>query len=358
MIDDASLAFLRRLLDSPGPSGFEVAPARVWRAEAERITPHVEVDVHGSSFATLNPGGAPRVMLAGHIDEIGLMVTHIDDDGFLFFDGIGGWDVEVLVGQRVRVLTRGGERVGVVGKKPIHLMKPEEREKASKLRDLWIDCGARDRAQALEWGLRVGDPAVLDANLVELGNGRLVCRSIDDRIGAFVVLETLRRLAEGPPPAAQVTAVATAQEEIGHSGGGARASAYRLQPDVALVVDVTFATDSPGVEKKEVGEHRLGSGPVLARGSAAHAGVVERLIGAAETEAIGFTLQAAPRSTATDADAIFLSRAGVPTALVSIPNRYMHSPNEMIALADVDACVRLLVAFVRLLQGETDFTPR
>lgn len=352
-----SIEFLKRLLDAPGPSGFEARAAAVWREEAERFADRVEADVSGNSLATLNPDGAPRVMLAGHIDEIGLMVTHIDEDGFLYFDGIGGWDPQVVVGQRVRLLTRAGEVRGVIGKKPIHLMKGEEKEKAAKLSDLWIDIGAADRAAAAERGVRVGDPAVLDAGLIELGSGLIASRAIDNRIGAYVVLEALRLLSEDRP-AASVTAVATVQEEIGWAGGGARTSAYGLDPHVALVVDVTFATDSPGMEKKELGEHKLGGGPVLTRGSAAHAVVFERLAAVAERESIPYTIAASPRYTSTDADAIYLSRRGVPTGIISVPNRYMHSPNEIVSLADLERAAALIAAFVRDLEPDTDFVPR
>lgn len=356
---DSSFEFLKRLLDSPGPSGFETLPARVWRAEAEQVADRVDVDVQGNSLATLNPEGFPHVMLAGHIDEIGLMLTHVDDEGFLYFEGIGGWDAQVLVGQRVRILARGGDVVGVVGKKPIHLMKGDEKEKGIKLTDLWIDVGVRSRAEAEERGIRVGDPAVIDARLVELGNGLIASRSVDNRIGAFVVLEALRLLREsGSPHAARVTAVATTQEEIGFTGGGARASAYALDPQVALVVDVSFATDAPGLEKKELGEHKLGGGPILARGSATHALVFERLAETAAEEGIPFTIQASPKYTSTDADAIFLSRAGVATAVISIPNRYMHSPNEIVSLDDLEAAARLIAAFIRRLDASTDFVPR
>jgi endoglucanase len=297
-------------------------------------------------------------MLAGHIDEIGVMVTHVDDDGFLYVDGIGGWDAQVLVGQRIRFLSRGGPVVGVVGKKPVHLMKADEKEKAAKLQDLWVDIGAKDRAAALERGVRVGDAGVVDAQLVELGSGLIASRAVDNRIGAFVVLEVLRELSVGPPPPAEVVAVATTQEEIGYHGGGARASAFALDPRVALVVDLTFSTDAPGIEKKQVGEHKLGSGPVLARGSAIHPLVFERLAETAEAEGIPFTIQASPRFTSTDADAIYLQRGGVATGVVSIPNRYMHSPNEVVALEDIDATVRLLTAFCRGLRDEDDFIPR
>lgn len=356
VLNDTSIAFLKRLLDSPGPSGFESLPARLWREEAKTLTDEVRGDVSGNSLATLNPGGSPRVMLAGHIDEIGLMITHVDEEGFLYFDGIGGWDPQVLVGQRVRLLTRDGPVRGVVGKKPIHLIKPDERDKASKITDLWIDIGAKDRDAASERGVRVGDPAVLDTNILELGDRLIASRSIDNRIGAFVVLEALRLLAEDPPTAS-VTAAATAQEEIGYHGGGARAAAFSAEPDIALVVDVTFATDAPGIEKKELGEHKLGGGPVLARGSSSNARVFERLANVAGREKIPHTITANPKYSSTDADAIYLVRHGIATGLISVPNRYMHSPNEIVHLDDLENTARLIAAFCRNLDGEENWVP-
>jgi endoglucanase len=351
-----SLAFLRRLLDAPGPSGFETAPAAVWRAEAGRIADDVRADVSGNSVAVLNPDGAPRVMFAGHIDEIGVMIVHVDDEGFLYFQPIGGWDSQVLVGQRVAIATRTGAVEGVIGKKPIHLIKPDERDKVTKVADLWIDIGARDKKDALK-RVRVGDPAVVASGTLELPNGRLVARSIDNRIGAFVVLEALRLLARTKPRAA-VHAVATAQEEIGWFGGGARTSATGIEPLVAIVVDVTHATDNPGSDKKEVGDLRLGGGPVLARGSAVNPVVFELLAETAEREKIPYAIQAAPRDTGTDADAIATAHRGVATGLVSVPNRYMHSPSEMVDLADLERAARLLAAFARRVTPKTDFTPR
>jgi putative aminopeptidase FrvX len=355
-VEERSLAFLRRLLDTPGPSGFEAAAARVWREEAAHFADRVEADVSGNSSAVLDAPDGLRVMLAGHIDEIGVMITHIDDDGFLYFNGIGGWDPQVLVGQRIRLLTRGGPLIGVVGKKPIHLIKPDEREKASKLTDLWIDVGAENRAGAQAKGVRVGDPGVIDASFVDLGDGLIASRSIDNRIGAYVVLEALRQLAEDRPQVG-VAAIATAQEEIGYSGGGARTSAYAYDPHIALVVDVTFASDAPGIEKKEVGERKLGSGPVLARGSAAHPVIFERLVDAAEAEQIPYTVIAAPKFSSTDADGIYLSRRGVATGILSVPNRYMHSPNEIVSVHDLDATARLIAAFIRRLESDTDLVP-
>jgi endoglucanase len=349
--------FLERLLDAAAPSGFEYRAARVWRDEAEKIADEVSVDLTGNSLAVLNPGGRPRVMLAGHIDEIGLQVTHIDDEGFLFVDEIGGWDPLVLVGNRVRILGQRGDVVGVVGKKPIHLMKEEERQKAPKVRDLWLDLGASGRDAVLDLGVRVGDPVVVEAGMIRLAGDRIASRAIDDRIGAFVVLEALRLLREDVPDA-EIVAVATVQEEIGYTGGGAKTSAYGLEPGVAIVVDVTFSTDVPEMEKKELGDHKIGGGPVLSRGSAVHPAVFERLAAVARESGIGHTIQAAPRATRTDADGIHLVRRGIPTGLVSVPNRYMHSPNEIVSLEDLGNASRLLAAFVRSLDTETDFTPR
>lgn len=353
----ASSAFLKRLLDSPGPSGFEAAPARVWRKEAEGIADEVRTDVSGNVIAVLNPAGAPRIMFAGHIDEIGLMIVHVDDEGYLFFSGIGGWDAQVLVGQRVAILGRDGPVHGVIGKKAVHLMKSEERDKASKMSDLWIDIGAKNKKDALE-RVRVGDPAVVSAATLELPNGRLISRSIDNRIGAFVVLEALRHLAKGKSrPKAAVFAVGTTREEIGWTGGGARTSAHGIDPSVAVVVDVIHATDHPSVDKKEHGDVKVGGGPVLSRGSTINPRVFDLLVETADKEKIPYTLSAAPRNTGTDADAIYSALKGIATGLVSVPNRYMHSPNELVDAADLDRAARLLAAFARRVTTRTDFTP-
>jgi putative aminopeptidase FrvX len=352
-----SISFLKLLLDTPGPSSFEAAPARVWRAEAQKFAQSVHADVAGNSFATLEGGGSPLLMLAGHIDEIGVMVTHIDDEGFLSFDTIGGWDHQVFVGQRVVLLGRQGQLTGVVGKKAIHIMEREEREKVSKVEDLWIDIGAVSRAEASA-RVRIGDPGVLAAGVLEFPNGRLVSRSIDNRIGAFVVLEALRILSQEDRLGASVTAVATTREEIAATGGGARSSAHQLEPDVAIVIDVTHATDYPGIEKRKHGDYRLGGGPVLSRGASVSELVFDLLVETAEAEQIPYSIEAASRDTHTDAEAIFNAHRGVATALVSVPNRYMHSPNEMVALEDLDRTARLLAAFARKLSPDTSFVPR
>jgi putative aminopeptidase FrvX len=352
-----TLDFLKQLLSTPGPSGFEQAPARVWRDEVKGFADEVRADVHGNSVATLNGKGKPRVMFAGHIDEIGIQITHIDDDGFLYFSGIGGWDSQVLVGQRVLLLTKEELVHGVVGKKAIHQLKKEDLDRVTKVIDLWIDIGAANRAEAIA-RVRVGDAGVIDTRVEEYPNGRIVSRCLDNRIGAYVAAEALRRLAAQRPKHAAVFSVASTREEIAWTGSGARTSAVGIEPDVAIVVDVTHATDYPGADKKHVGDHKLGDGVVLSRGSSVSSVVFELLVECAEQAKIPYTVQAAPRDTGTDADAIYNAMRGIPTGLVSVPNRYMHSPNEMVALQDLDRAADLLAAFARRLEPGTDFIPR
>ncbi len=348
---------LRQLLTAAGPSGYESAPAAVFAEAGRGFTDDVEIDVMGSVVArvagTSDPASpAPMLAVVGHIDEIGLIVTHIDDKGFLRFAGVGGWDPQILVGQRVQVMTRDGAIPGVAGRKAIHLLREEEREKVPKLRDLHIDIGAKDGDEAR--GLvRIGDVAVIAAEPVELPNERVVSRSMDNRLGAFIALEAARLVAEAGGAPGDVAAVGVVQEEI--TFAGARTTAFRLQPDVAIVVDVTHETGSPGVEVNEVGKHEFGSGPVIERGSVLNPAVFELLHAAAERAEIPFTVQASARATGTDADAIHLSRAGVPTGGVSVVLRYMHSPVEMVQLDDVHACARLIAAFAQSLSAETSF---
>ena len=356
MISPSSLTFLKRLLDAPAPSGFETAAARAWRTEAETFASTVTVDVAGNSMAEVNPDGFPTIMLDGHIDEIGVIVQYIDDDGYIYIAPIGGWDPQVLVGQRIRFLGNEGDVLGVVGKKPIHLMKTEDREHASKFSDLWVDIGAAKRDEA-EARLSIGDPGVVDSRTLDFPNDRIVSRSIDDRIGAFIVLEALRRYAANPG-AARVVAAATTQEEIAWHGGGALVCAHSINPKVALVVDVTFATDHPNIEKKEIGEHKMGGGPIISRGALISPIVYTLLRDTAKKHDIAFAVHAVGRDTSTNADAIHIAREGVATGLVSIPNRYMHSPNEMVSLVDVDNAATLIAEFCRAITRETDFTAR
>ncbi len=343
---------LHRLLTAPGPSGYETAPALVWREAADAFA-DVTGDTLGSSVARVKgTAGGPLLAIVGHIDEIGLIVTHIDDDGFLYFTGVGGWDPQILVGQRVELITREGPVAGVLGKKPIHLLKPDDRKKVAEIKDLHIDIGAADGDEA-KGKVRIGDVAVIAGEPVELPNGRVISRSMDNRLGAYIAYEAARLVAEAGGAPGDVAAVAAVQEEI--TFGGASTSAYALQPDVAIVVDVTHATDAPGIDVKEVGKHPLGSGAVIDRGSTISPHVFEGLHAAAEAEEIPFTVEAHAGRTGTDADAVHISRAGIPTGVVSIPLRYMHSPVEMVQLSDVEACAKLIAAYAQSLDAEASF---
>jgi putative aminopeptidase FrvX len=342
---------LRKLLTAPGPSGYEQAPAAVFRDAAAAFA-EITYDTVGSTVARVNgTADGPFVAVVGHIDEIGLIVHHIDDDGYLWFTGVGGWDPVILVGQRVEISTRDGRVPGVVGKKPIHLLKDEERKKAPELKNLHIDIGAKDGDDARS-RVRVGDVAVISGEPVELPHNRVISRSMDNRLGCYVALEAARLVAEAGGAAGDVAAAAVAQEEI--TFGGAHTTAYSLRPDIAVVVDVTFATDTPGSEEKEIGRHKFGSGPVLQRGSTLDPTVFELLHAAGEAEGIPFTVAASSRYTGTDADAFHVSRGGIPSTVVSIPLRYMHSPVEMVQLDDVENAAKLIAAFIRRLEPGLD----
>jgi putative aminopeptidase FrvX len=347
------LEFLTNLLAATGPSGHETDPAAVWREYCARFTDDVHVDNVGSSWARV-PGTAdgPRLAIVGHIDEIGLHITHIDEHGYLRFGPIGGWDTIVLVGQRVRIRTRDGDVIGVIARKPIHLLREEERKKVPEGRDLHIDIGVKDADEAR--GLvRIGDVAVIDADPIELRPGLVLSRALDNRVGCYVAAEAARLVAEAGGAPGDVLALAVAQEETGF--GGSTTSAFFHKPDVAIAVDVTFATDQPGVELGQITEHGLGSGPVIVRGTILHPRVFELLYQAAEQEGMSFTVESTGRATGTDADAIHLSRAGIPSGLVSVPLRYMHSPVELARLEDMDAAAKLIAAFAQLLKPGMSF---
>ncbi|MEA2269789.1 MAG: hypothetical protein QOC64_2399 [Solirubrobacteraceae bacterium] len=344
---------LRALLTATGPSGYETAPAAVWR-EAAGAFAEVGSDVMGSSWARVpGTGDGPTLAIVGHIDEIGLIVTHIDDDGFLRFAGIGGWDPQILVGQRVELTSRDGVLPGVIGKKPIHLLKDEERKKVAEIKELHIDIGAKDGDEARSMA-RVGDVAVIAGEPLELPNGRAVSRAMDNRLGCYVAYEAARLVADAGGAAGDVVAVAAVQEET--TLGGSTTTAYSLRPDLAIIVDVTHATDAPGIDVNELGSHPFGSGPVVERGSNLNPHVFELLHDTGEAEGIPFTVAASGRHTGTDVDAMHLSRGGVPCGLIGLPLRYMHSPVETVDLADVDAAARLIAAAARRLAADATFT--
>jgi len=343
-------ALLDKLLRIAAPSGHEAPASAAWREEASFA--EVTTDGIGSSIARVGDA-APLLAVVGHIDEIGLAITHIDEQGFLWFTSIGGWDPQILVGQRVEIRTRDGIVPGVVGRKPIHLLEPDQRKKVVELKALHIDVGAADRDEAAEM-IRIGDPVVIAGEPLAVAGTRLVSRSMDNRLGSYIVLEALRRCHERGTLRGSFAAIAAVQEEIGTHG--ARTSAFELRPDLAVAIDVTHATDAPGVDEKQLGSHPLGSGPVIGRGSTLSPKVFELLVEVAKEAEIEHTIEASGRTSGTDADAIQISRSGVPTGLVSIPLRYMHSPVEMVDLADVEATVALIAAFAESLVDGVDLS--
>jgi tetrahedral aminopeptidase len=350
-----SLEFLKKLMSAISPSGYELDAARLFRNEAESFAAEVRTDVHGNTDVVINPGGSPRVMLAGHYDEIGFIVTLIDSKGYLWVAPIGGWDAQIPQGQRVSIRTAKGVVPGVIGKMPIHVQKVEDRTRVTPLTDLWVDIGAKNKKEA-EKMVSVGDPMVIDQGVCELPNGRLAGRAFDDRAGAFVVLETARLLATLAPKA-EIHAVGTVQEEIGSRG--AITSSFGIAPDVGIAVDVTFATDHPMMEsaEKREGKVELGGGPVLSRGANVNPVLYEHLLQTAKKQKIPVQIVADGRATPTDADPMQISRAGVAAALVSIPLRYMHTPGEIISVDDLDRTVQLIAHAVAAMKPGQRWIP-
>ncbi|MCD6308287.1 MAG: M42 family metallopeptidase [Candidatus Latescibacteria bacterium] len=349
-----SLAFLKSILKSPSPSGYEQPVQKLWREYVKQFA-DVRTDFHGSAIGGINPKGSPRIMFAGHCDEIGFMVRYIDDKGFISFGPIGGFDESIIPGRRVTVHTADGPVPGVIGKTPIHLMKPDDRKKASEIRDLWIDIGAKDKKAAKKL-VAVGDPVTYVEDFMEMKTGLAVARAFDDRIGSFAVAEVLRLLSEGKKKlTSAVFGVSTVQEEIGLRG--ARTSAFGVDPQIGIATDVTFATDQPGVEKKQVGDIRLGGGPVIARGPNINPKVHDLLVATAKKMKIPFQVEGISRATGTDANAIQVTRSGVAAGLLSIPVRYMHTPVETLDLTDAENAAKLMAGFAEAVTPDMDFTP-
>jgi len=345
--------FLVSLLQAPSPSGYEQPAVKLWRDYLEDDVDELIPDVHGNSIAVLNPDAEFKFMLAGHIDEIGLMVTHIDDKGFLYTAQIGGMDPSLLVGQRVKIMTKKKEVFGVIGRKAIHLMKPEERKKGVEMENIWVDIGA-DSKRAAEKRVAVGDPIVVDVVCRRLAGDKLVSRATDDKTGAYVVAEVMKALARRKLRIC-VMGVATVQEEVGLRG--AITSTYRVNPDAGFALDVTFASDHPETDPKKIGEVKLGKGPVLHRGPNINPVMEDLLFKVAEQKKIPYQVTAEPRGTGTDANAMQLSRGGTATALISIPNRYMHTPVEVISTKDLDNTVKLIVEFLVAHPATRDYRP-
>lgn len=345
---------LRRLLTAPGPSGYETPATAVWREAASEFA-EVTGDPLGSSVARVaGTSEGPLLALLGHIDEIGVLVTHVDEHGFVYLLPVGGTRPDVLLGQRVELLTRNGSVTGVVGRKWRKPSKPHEKPVVVEIGDLHVDIGARSREEALGL-LQIGDVAVIAAEPVELAGGRIASRSLDNRLGAYVALEAARAVAESGGAPGDTAAIAAVQEEVGDYGG-ARTTLFALDPQVALAIDVTGATDVPEGDPKLDGEAKLGAGPIINRGSTISPKVFELLVAAAEDEGIAYAVNVSAGDTHTDMDAAYASRTGVATGLISLAIRYLHTPGEVVSLDDVEAAIRLVAAFARRLEPGLDFT--
>lgn len=352
-MEAAAHDFLQELLHTPSPSGYEAPVQQIVRDYVGSFADEVSTDSHGNVIVCKNPGKPLRVMLAGHCDQIGLLVVHIDSDGFLYTQTIGGWDPQQLIGQRMTIWAKDGPVPAVIARKAIHLLTDEERKKVVKVDDLWLDIGAQSKEEVEEL-VRIGDPVTLQLGYQPMRNNLANSPAMDNKTGLWVVIEALRRAA-GQSLECSLYAVSTVQEEIGLRG--ARTSAFGIDPQVGIAVDVTHATDCPTIEKKQQGDVRLGSGPVIFRGPNMNGAVTQRLIDICTKENLPYQLSAIGRATPNDANAIQISRAGVATGLVSIPNRYMHSAVEMISLEDIDQAADLLAQFAVGLKGNDSFTP-
>lgn len=348
-----SYDFLKAIQETPSPSGFEQPVQRIVRKRMKPYADTIETDVHGNVIVSLNPTGSPRVMLAGHCDQIGLMIKYIDDNGYLFFVSIGGIDPSVVPGSRVVIHTKNGPVDGVIGRKAVHLMKPEERGGKVDLREMWIDIGCKNRKDA-EQVVSVGDPVTFRLEMSRLGNDFVTSPGFDNKSGTFVVMEALKLCSIRKIKCA-LFAVSTVQEEIGLRG--ARTSAYGVDPQVGIAVDVTHATDYPDVDKRTNGDLKMGLGPVISTGPNINQKLESLIVRAAKAKKIPYQMEAAPAGTGTDANAIQLNRAGVATALVSIPNRYMHTQVEIVSLTDLESAAKLIAETVALIDRRTNFIP-
>ncbi|WP_376795314.1 M42 family metallopeptidase [Thermogemmatispora sp.] len=355
MGEDLQLSLLEELTERPSPSGFEQPVQEVVRRECARYADTVTTDVHGNVIAALHPEGRPRLMLTAHCDELGLLVRYIDEQGFLYFAPIGGFDPTTLPGERVLLHTASGPLLGVIGTRPIHLQEPEERGKALALKQLWIDIGASSKQEAEE--LAPPGTVVTRAARLQPLRGQLVTgRGLDDKAGLYAVLETLRRVAaQREQLQAALYVVSAVQEEIGSRG--VRTSAYAIQPELAIAVDVTPTADHPQTSKQEVGDIRLGAGPVLTIGAHVNPRVYALLVEAARQAGLAYQLDPTPGRTATDADLLQVSRNGVATGLVSIPCRYLHTGSEIVSLEDIERTAALLTRFVLALSAEVSLIP-
>ncbi len=345
--------FLKLLVETPSPSGYEHHVQKLVRDRIQPWCDSVRTDVMGNVFGTINPEARPRIMLAGHCDQIGFIINYITDDGFLHVEPIGGVDPVVATSQRVSIMTQSGMVPGVIGRKAIHLMDEDDRKKVPKMHDLYVDIGVSSKQEALTL-VAYGDAGVFLQPYLELANERAVSMAFDNKMGTWIVTEVLRLL-HGKQFQACVVGVSTVQEEIGLRG--AYTSAFSSEAEVGIALDVAHGTDTPGIEKKRAGDFKVGGGPIIARGANINPRVFELLVAAADAEGIAYQVGPAARGTGTDANAMQLTRGGMATGLLSVPLRYMHTPNELLSLSDLENTARLLATFCSRLQTKQDFTP-
>lgn len=342
-MDKNSLDFFKKLISTMSPSGFEEQAVKLWEKRVKTFVNKVSVDANGSGIALLGKGSGKKIMIAAHIDEIGFMVQHVDKQGFIYFSPVGGVDKHIVPGKRVWIHTDKGVILGVVGRKPIHQMQPEERNKVSKFENMWIDIGVKSEKEAFK-KVSIGDYAVPAVGFEEINKDIFIGRGFDDRAGVWVMTEVMRLLSK-VKLSSSVYGVATVQEELGLRG--ARTSAYGINPDIGIAIDVTFATDAPGMDKRKIGDIKIGKGPVITRGPNINNALFKEIVSVAKKNKIPHQIEANSHPTGTDANAIQMTRAGVPTVLVSIPNRYMHTPVEMVCGKDMENAVKLITAFVK-----------
>jgi len=354
-IDDSARTFLQSLLATPSPSGFEEPVQALVQQHIAPTAESVRTDVHGNVIASAGDPTGPRLMLAGHCDQIGMLVSYIDEQGFIYAQTIGGWDPQQLIGQAMSIWTESGPVAAVISRKPIHLLSNEERKKVVDLNELWLDIGAKDQADA-EARVRIGDAVTLDLRHRQLTETLISGPGLDNKSGMWTVIEALRLATTTDSPLrCHLHSVATVQEEIGLRG--AKTAAGSIDPQVAIAVDVTHATDCPGIDKQRQGDIAVDRGPVIFRGPNINSKVAKRLIELCDTNSIPYQMAAIGRATPNDANALQIHGGGVATGLVAIPNRYMHSAVEVVSLADMQHAATLLAQFAASLSADDDFTP-
>jgi len=350
-------AFLLELLHQPSPSGWEAEGQKIWRKEADKFADQVEQDAYGNTYATLKgrSSDGPTLMVEAHADEIGFIVKYINDEGFLSLSPVGGSDKTIAAARKIHIFTEKGPVIGVLGNTAIHL-RQKDKDKIPEWEDLFVDVGASSADEVKELGIRVGCPAVYTDGTIEVGQNRIIGRALDNRLGGFALTRILEILSQGERPHATLVFANAVQEELGCHG--ARMIAHRINPDAAIVFDVTHATDTPGIDSRQHGKVKLGKGPTIAHGMSNQAQMVEMLESISKEHKLPIQHEAISRSTSTDTDSVFITRDGIPSALISFPLRYMHSVTETVDLRDVETAVKLVAAFARSLAPGQTFSPR